>query len=153
MPSRKFLAPRAAAGSDGLGYRSTPLRPLPIVADQTETVERIRSATNIADEPEAISDDIVDGYAEVAAFHHSLRHAAEVQTMREQVRPLLRAEDRLRDAERRAKQAKRRDLKGEFMALRGMLARYRQDEPKPESSVVQRLERVEAALDGLEKAA
>jgi hypothetical protein len=77
------------------------------------------------------------------------------------MRPLLRAEDRLRDAERRAKYAKRRDLKGEFLALKGMLARYTRndDEPKPGSSVLRRLRvlRVdgleEAKLDGLEEAA
>jgi hypothetical protein len=129
-----FLAPKARVG-DGRGYVNRP-----------EMAMR--------QEPECIGPAILDSYAESNAFLHSQRHAADVLTQR-QIRPLLRAEDRLKDAERRARQAKRRDLKGEFLALNGMLAHYRKTdgEPKPGSSVLNRLERVEAKLDGLEQAA
>ena len=113
-----------------------------------------RPELSVRDEPECIGPAIVDGYAEIAAFHRSHQHTLDVMAMR-QMRPLLRAEDRLKDAERRAKQARRRDLKGEFVALRGMLSRFQRggEEPKPGSSVLNRLERVEAKLDGLDQAA
>jgi hypothetical protein len=97
------------------------------------------------DEPECIGPAILDSYAEGNEFRFAQQHTADVLAARV-LRPLLRAEDRLRDAERRAKYAKRRDLNGEFLALRGMLERELRAciEPKPESAVVRRLERVEA---------
>jgi hypothetical protein len=106
------------------------------------------------DEPECIGPAILDSYAEGNEFRFAQQHTADVLAARV-LRPLLRAEDRLRDAERRAKYAKRRDLNGEFLALRGMLERELRAciEPKPESAVVRRLERVEAKLDGLDAAA
>jgi hypothetical protein len=109
----------------------------------------------VRNEPECVGPAILESYATASLLAHSQRHIMEVSHMRENVRPLLRAEDRIRDAERRARQARRRDLKGEFQALRGMLARYQKtnDEPKPDSSLIGRLERVEARLDGLDQAA
>lgn len=160
MP-RKFLAPRASAG-DGLGYRSNPLRripsrsetdPLAYDSELVDQAERVGAAATMADEPECCSDDLAD-YARTAAFWRSQRHTAEVLAM-QQIRPLLRAEDRIKDAQRRAKQAKRRDLKGEFVALKGMLARFQRggEEPKPGTSILNRLEGVEAKLDGIDREA
>lgn len=153
-PARRFLAPKARAGN-GHGYLSQPMRPLEntLEPDPPEVVELIAGATRLCDEPESDSEALAD-YAKTAEFWRTQKHAAEVLAARE-TRPLLRAEDRLRDAERRAKQSRRRDLKGEFMALRGMLDRYRRtdQEPKPDSALVRRLENVEASLDGLDQAA
>lgn len=152
-----FLAPKAAAGN-GLGYRNEPLRhDLPTGLDEFELADhatRVHEATRPEDEPECVGPAILDSYVESNAFRYSQQHAADVLAMR-QIRPLLLAEDRLRDAERRAKQSRRRDLKGEFLALRGMLERYRRadQEPKPDSTLLCRLEGVEARLDGLERAA
>jgi hypothetical protein len=153
-----FLAPQARQG-DGSGYLNQPLRqvpsrteanPLAYDRELIDQAERVGAATTMADEPECCSEDLAD-YAKTATFWKSQRHAAEVLAMRE-IRPLLRAEDRLRDAERRAKQARRRDLKGEFVALRGMLARFQRGgvEPPPGSSILNRLERVEVKLDGID---
>jgi hypothetical protein len=156
-PKPLFLAPQARQG-DGSGYLNQPIRrELPEGLDRFELADhanRVREATRAEDEPECIGPAILNSYAESNQFRYSQQHAADVLAAR-QMRPLLRAEDRLRDAERRAKYAKRRDLKGEFLALKGMLARYTRndDEPKPGSSVLRRLEGVEAKLDGLEEAA
>lgn len=148
--ARKFIAPGARAG-DGHGYMNRPLRSLDntLEPDSPEVVDLIAGATRLTDEPEACSEDLAD-YARTAQFHQTLRHMQAVEQARE-LRPLLRAEDRIRDAQRRAKQSKRRDLSGEFLALRGMLDRYRRadQEPKPGSSLLNRLERVEAKLDGV----
>jgi hypothetical protein len=132
-PPGRFLAPKARG--DEHGY----------VAD---------SRLGMRDEPEAIGPAILDGYAEGNAFRFAQQHAADVLAA-QTLRPLLRAEDRLRDAERRAKQSKRRDLKGEFAALRGMLDREQRRgvEPRPQSALLVRLERVEATLDGIDEAA
>lgn len=126
-----FLAPAARTG-DSHGYVHDP-----------------RLA--MRDEPEAIGPAIIDSYAESNEFRFAQQHTADVLAART-LRPLLRAEDRLRDAERRAKYAKRRDLKGEFAALRGLLDRELRGgiEPKPTSTIVRRLERVEAKLDGID---
>src|SRR3954470_3577138 len=72
-------------------------------------------------EPECIGPAIVDGYAELANFQQTLRHKQSVEAARQE-RPLLAAEDRLKDAERRAKHA-HHNLTGEFHVLRQMLAR------------------------------
>lgn len=159
MPHDKprFLAPQARQG-DGSGYLNQPIRrDLPEGLDKFELADhanRTREATRPEDEPECIGPAILDSYIESNKFRYSQQHTADVLAM-QQIRPLLRAEDRLKDAERRARQSRRRDLKGEFMALRGMLARFQRggEEPKPGSSVLRRLEGVEAKLDGLEQAA
>jgi hypothetical protein len=113
-PPGRFLAPKARG--DELGY----------VHD---------ARLGMRDEPEAIGPAILDSYAEGNEFRFAQQHTADVLAARV-LRPLLRAEDRLRDAERRAKQSKRRDLSGEFLALRGMLERELRSciEPKPESA-------------------
>lgn len=143
-PRQQFLATGAG---NGHGYTTRPLRELPIVADEPETIDRIASATNIRDEPEAIG----EGWL-TSKDLWAKQHLADVAAARVS-RPLLKAEDRLRDAERRAKHAKRRDLKGEFLALRGMLERSRIREQPPPASALERLERAEAELDRIPKAA
>lgn len=104
------------------------------------------------DEPECVGPAIVEGYSQVADFHRSQQHVASVLEM-QQVRPLLQAEDRLADAQRRAKQAHRKDLSGEFLALKHMLAHDRKGGGNPSSSTLARLERAEGRLDGLDQAA
>ena len=150
MPSRKFLAPKARAGN-GHGYLSQPIRPLTNTntPDEPHVVERIASATNLADEPECISGAIVDGYTELAQFQHSIRHQQAVEAAR-QTRPLLEAEDRIRDAERRAKQS-HRNLSSEFHVMRKMLERAEKGGRKAPASLISRLERVEASLDGIDE--
>jgi hypothetical protein len=103
-------------------------------------------------EPECVGPAIVHGYAQVADFHRAQQHAANVLAM-QQTRPLLKAEDRLKDAMRRAKQAHRKDLSGEFLALKHMLAHDLKGGGSAGASTLQRLERVEARLDGLKEAA
>lgn len=98
-------------------------------------------------EPECIGPAIVDGYAELATFQQTLRHQQAVEAARE-LRPLLAAEDRIRDAERRAKYA-HRNLSGEFHVMRKMLERAERGGRKAPASLLGRLERIEAALDGV----
>lgn len=98
-------------------------------------------------EPECVGPAIVNGYAELADFQHTLRHQAAVEAARE-ARPLLKAEDRLKDAQRRAKQA-HRNLSGEFHILERMLARAARGGRKPPAAALRRLENIEADLDGL----
>lgn len=149
QPSRRFLAPGARSG-DGHGYLTKPLRPLTstTIPDEPHVVERIASATNLADEPEFVSDAICDGYAEVADFHRSQQHIKAVTAARV-LRPLLDAEDRIRDAERRAKHA-HRNLSSEFHVLRQMLGRAERGGRKTPPAALTRLERIEASLDGVE---
>jgi hypothetical protein len=98
-------------------------------------------------EPECIGPAIVDGYAELANFQQTLRHKQSVEAARV-ARPLLAAEDRLKDAERRAKHA-HHNLTGEFHVLRQMLARADRGGRKAPPAALVRLERIEATLDGV----
>ena len=124
------------------------------LADLLDQAQRVAEARAMCDEPECVDSRAIAHWAEIGAFRHAQQHEAEVRAMRE-LRPLLRAEDRLRDAERRAKQAKRRDMKGELLALRGMLTREQRRgiEPAPGSALIVSLERAEASLDGVDLAA
>lgn len=119
-----------------------------------DQAQRVAEARAQCDEPERVDSRAIVTYAETARKHDTLRRAAEIEAARV-VRATLRAEDRLRDVERRARQSRRRDLRGEVMALRGMLAREQRRgiEPAPDSALVIRLERVEASLDGADIAA
>ena len=118
------------------------------VADDDRTLERIKTATKLCDEPEAISPAILNGYTESAHFHQTIRHQQSVAEARK-IRPLLKAEDRLVDAMRRAKQAHRSDLSHEFHVLKLMLERAEKGGRKPPAPALARLERVEASLDGV----
>lgn len=145
-----FLAPQARQG-DGSGYLNEPLRrKLPEGLDEFELADhaaRAREATRPEDEPECVGPAIVDGYAELADFQHTLRHKASVEAAR-QARPLLDAEDRIRDAERRAKHA-HRNLSHEFHLLRLMLERAERGGRQTPESAIRKLERIEATLDGV----
>lgn len=99
------------------------------------------------DEPECVGPAIVNGYAELADFQHTLRHKASVEAAR-QARPLLEAEDRIRDAERRAKHA-HRNLSHEFHLLRLMLDRAERGGRRTPESAIRKLARIEATLDGV----
>jgi hypothetical protein len=102
-------------------------------------------------EPECIGPAWVEGYAKIADFHRSQQHIKAVAAARV-LRPLLAAEDRLRDAERRAKDA-HRNLSHEFHVLRKMLERAEKGGRKAPASALTRLERIEASLDGVDVAA
>lgn len=139
QPRRRFMTAN--------GSRSTPLRECPIVADEPETVERIAAATNVRDEPEMISGAILDSYAESNAFKHAQQHMADVLAA-QQIRPLLNAEDRLKDIHRRAKHA-RVDLTHEIGIMHRDLEKARQRGADPKPHTLQRLTNVEGLLDGI----
>jgi hypothetical protein len=140
MPARRFLASQARAG-DGLGYLSQPERELPVVADPPEVAERIGEARSMCDEPEAPSRAWVDAEAELAVERNRLRllHRAE---QAQRARQFVSMENRMRDADRRAK-LQHVDLTSEFFVLRKMLGRGK------ERAALVRLEGLEARLDGV----
>jgi hypothetical protein len=105
-------------------------------------------AFGLASEPECVGPAILDSYAESARFHQTLRHKAVVESARES-RKLLSMEDRIRDAERRAKYA-HIDLRSEFRLLRQMVERDRRGGRLPGEKVTLRVERVERRLDGVD---
>jgi hypothetical protein len=102
-------------------------------------------------EPECIGPAILNGYTESAHFHESLRHQQAVEAARVS-RPLLAAEDRLLDAERRAKHA-HRDMTSEFRVLRQMLTKAQRGGRQAPASALTKLEKIEADLDGVPLAA
>jgi hypothetical protein len=138
-PAGRFLGPT--------GIRYSPLRDLPIIADEKELVDRIRDAATLRDEPEMIGPAILDSYAESNAFKHTQQHQADVLAA-QQIRPALKAEDRLKDIYRRAKHA-RVDLSHEIGIMERDLdkARKRGDEPKVHT--LHRLTNLEGLLDGI----
>lgn len=143
---RVFLAPRASAG-DGHGYRYGPTRKPPLYEQETpETLEKIRDATDVSDEPECVGPAILDGYQESARFYESLRHLAHVEAA-QQSRKMLPAEHRLRDAQARAKRTQT-DLSHEFHICRKMLDRAKAGGRNEPPAAVKVLEKVEATLDG-----
>jgi hypothetical protein len=99
------------------------------------------------DEPEAIGPAIVDGYAEVAAFHRSQQHAKDVAAM-QTLRPLLKAEDRLKDIHRRAKHS-HVDLSHEIHIMERDLKRAREKGKDAPKRTLERLGKVESLLDCL----
>jgi hypothetical protein len=123
----RFLAAGGRQG-DGHGYASHP-------------------AFGMRGEPECVGPAILDSYAESARFYESVRHRQAVEAAR-LARPLLAAEDRIRDAERRAKAA-HIDLRSEFRLLRDMVGRDRRGGRSPSAKALGRIERVECRLDGL----
>ena len=98
-------------------------------------------------EPECIGPAIVDGYASIAAFHRTQQHALHVAEA-QQARPLLKAEDRLRDLKRRAKHS-HVDISHELHIMQRDVDKARlRGQPVPER-VLTRCERLEGTLDGL----
>jgi hypothetical protein len=141
--------PRRIAGTflSPNGLRRTPLREIPSVADEQELVDRIRDAKTIRDEPECVGPAILASYAEVNARICTQQHVVDVANA-QQLRPLLKAEDRLRDIRRRAKYA-HVDLSHETHILARELERARvRAQPVP-GRVVGRIERLEGLLDGI----
>lgn len=149
MTSHRTRAPRQPAGRflGPTGIRYKPLRDLPVVRDEQDLVDRIRDAATLRDEPEMIGPAILDSYAESNAFRFTQQHQADVLAA-QALRPTLKAEDRIRDIERRAKHA-RIDLSHELDIMNRDLtkARARGQDPKPHT--LARVERLEATLDSM----
>jgi hypothetical protein len=139
LPGR-FLAPNGR-------IRTTPLREMPIVADEPEQLDRIREAKNIRDEPECIGPAILTDWAEVNRRIFNQQHALDVAAARE-LRPMLDAEDRVRDIQRRAKYA-HVDLSREVLLMRRDILRAKAGNRRPPLRVLDRCERLESLLDGI----
>lgn len=144
-PRPRFLA---LGQGNGHGYVSTPLRELPLVADEPETVELIAACTSIRDEPEAIGPAILDDYAAVNRRLHTQQHVRDVLEARDR-RPGLPPEARVLDLRRRARCA-HVDLSHELHLIGRDLDRARLAGRMPPKRALDRLERLEALLDGVE---
>lgn len=144
---RRFLVPNARRGN-GLGYDNRPQRILNGTlahVDEPAAIEKIASRTAMCDEPECISDGIVS-YTETAMKAATLRHAAEVQDAQE-ARTVLTAEQRVFNAAARARR-QHVDLGKDLHLVSKALERARAGGRSVPESVIRRLERVEAKLDG-----
>ncbi len=140
QPAGTFLSPT--------GLRHTPMRKMPAVADEPETVDRIRDATTLRDEPEVITDKaILRDWGQVALLHQSQQHALDVANMQE-IRPELPPEKRLEDIRRRARHSNV-DLSRETMIMGAEITRARTGNRQVPGRVLRRLGTVEALLDGL----
>jgi hypothetical protein len=147
LRGRRFLT---KGSGNGHGYVAQPKREYPAVADEPDVLERIASATALADEPEAPSSAWVDAEAELAAERNRLRHLA-VVAQRIEIRRELTVEARIRDVQRRAKD-QRVDISGELYVIRKMRSRsQRAGHTKEPPAAMRRLEAVEARLDGVSK--
>jgi hypothetical protein len=80
-------------------------------------------------EPECVGPAILDSYAESNAFKHSQQHALDV-AFAQQTRPLLAADDRVRDIQRRAKYA-HVDMSHEVHLMQRDLERAKRGNRKP----------------------
>lgn len=146
--ARHFLAP----SSDAI-YVAAPPRELPEVADEPSTVERIRDAASIRDEPEAVSSAWANGRpwlrenAKDARRRHTEHRTADVG-QRRVIRDQLDMEDRMKDAQRRAKRH-HVDVSHELHVLGKMLERARNGGRKEPPSAVKRMAKLEARLDEL----
>jgi hypothetical protein len=130
------------------GIRRSPLRRFPQVADEPETVDRIREARALQDEPEVICDDaILIDWSEVALFHQSKRHAEEVAEA-QRTRPELDPEVRVAAIVGRAKQA-HVDLSREVFIMRAEIKRARGGGRHVPERTIRRIEGLEALLDGV----
>lgn len=131
-PKPRFLAPIGRAGEliddERLGYVTKP-------------------ELGVRGEPECIGPAILDGYAESNAFRFAQEHMAAVLAA-QKTRPLLAADDRVRDIQRRAKYA-RVDLTHEVHLMRRDLDRAKAGNRKPPDRVLKRAEALEALLDGI----
>ena len=139
QPAGRFLGP--------IGLRHSPMRQLPTVRDEQDLIDRIKAATSIRDEPECIGPAILDSYAESNAFRHTQQHMADVLAA-QQLRPQLKAEDRLKDVHRRAKHA-HVDLSHEIGIMERDLEKARRQGQPPKVHTLHRLARVESLLDGI----
>lgn len=139
QPAGRFLGP--------IGVRYKPMRDLPIVRDEQDLIDRIKDATSIRDEPEMIGPAILNSYAESNAFKHSQQHQADVLNA-QQIRPQLKAEDRIRDIQRRAKHA-HIDLTHEISIMERDLRKARERGHEPKQHTLDRIWRLESTLDGI----
>jgi hypothetical protein len=138
---RRFLAPQARSGN-GHGYYDRPQRPISqAIADDEATVERVASFTSLCDEPEAPSGDWVDAEAELAVERNRQRLLAQAGAARE-ARAGVSIENRIKDAERRAK-ARRVNITRPLFIVRRQLAKGKRADAEV------KLEAVEALLDGV----
>jgi hypothetical protein len=146
LPGR-FLT---ASPGNPRAYTSRPLREVPLLADDEDRrreVERVATATDIRDEPECISRAWLASYAEVSKRIFDQQHALDVAAARE-LRPMLDAEDRVRDIQRRAKYA-HVDLSREVLLMRRDILRAKAGNRRPPLRVLDRCERLESLLDGI----
>lgn len=144
-PSPRFLAPNGRT-------RSKPLREVPSLGvheeDRLREVDVVASRTDHRDEPETVSDAILTSYAEVNRRIYTQQHALDV-AQAQQLRPMLAAEDRLKDIRRRARHA-HVDLSHETHIMQRELDRARTGGRKPPERTLTRLERIESLLDGVD---
>jgi hypothetical protein len=149
--ARRFMLPGAGKGSTSLGYTGQPIRELPLVADEPAVVERIAEACSMRDEPEAPSEAWLDAAADLAFMRNQQARLADI-AQAQGMRPLLSLEQRMMDAQRRAK-LQHVDCRSEFTAVRRMLEAARLESERRGARTVRaaerRLERVEVRLDQL----
>lgn len=98
-------------------------------------------------EPECIGPAILDSYAESNAFRFAQQHQAAVLAA-QKTRPLLEADDRVRDIQRRAKYA-HVDLSREVHLMRRDIERAKAGNRKPPKRVLDRAAALESLLDGI----
>jgi hypothetical protein len=101
----------------------------------------------VRDEPECIGPAILESYVEVNRRLFTQQHAIDVAKA-QQLRPLLDADDRVRDIQRRAKYA-HVNLSHEVHIMRRDLERAKAGNRKPPARVIERCERLEGLLDGI----
>ena len=140
QPRGLFLAPNGRT-------RTKPLRELPIVADEPDHVDRIRDAANLRDEPECIGPANLTSWAEVNRRIYTQQHVLEVAQAQER-RPELTAQNRHDDLYRRAKQA-HVDLSHELHLVQRAIDKARLRDQPIAPSELDRIERLEALLDGV----
>ena len=149
-PARRFLAPQARQGN-GHGYVSQPHRPLPEASLHADTdvlreeAALVHTRTRMCDEPESPGPAIVDAITDLARTYDRLRYLADLE-QRAGIRKQLTIEQRMADAQRRAKQ-RHADISGELHVIRQMLKRARDGGRKDPPAVHERLARIEARLD------
>jgi hypothetical protein len=98
-------------------------------------------------EPECVGPAILDSYAESAQFQRSQQHARDVAVM-QQVRPMLEADDRVRDIQRRARYANV-DLSHEVHLMKRDIERAKAGNRRTPKRTLDRLESIEGLLDGI----
>lgn len=139
VPAGRFLGPN--------GIRHAPMREVPVIADEKQLVDRIRDAASIRDEPECVGPRWLKDYADAAKLHQSQQHSLDVANA-QTTRPLLAAEDRLKDLHRRAKHS-HVDLSHEIHIMQRELNQARlRGRPAPVRVLV-RMTRLETTLDGI----
>lgn len=134
-PRPLFLAPGAAAG-DGTGYRNKPFREPPLHEQvSSETLERIRAATSVTDEPEALDRDDWDRFISTEVDQRAKARVIE----REREAHRLSQQERLERCQKDAA-AQRRDIRREVWVIRQMQAKKRP--PEVVEKRLQALERI-----------